>query len=74
MTALEITGGLADVLIEGHSDGSNSCKLGDLRLFDVIQVGSRWIIKYKGHRNDPVYVDASDFMKELMSMFMKQAS
>ena len=61
----EPMGGLAEVTAVMNGDGRRTVRLGNARLLDIVSVGKKTILEFKGSKRDPVRADAEDLMEIL---------
>ncbi len=67
----ETTGGLAEVSAVQNGDGRRTIRLGNARLLDVVSVGKRKILEFKGSKRDPVRADVEDLMNVLNRLVLE---
>ena len=65
MDGFEPAGGLAEVSAVSSGSGRRTVRLGNARLLDVVSVGRRKVLEFKGSKRDPVRADVQDLMEVL---------
>ncbi len=68
----EPAGGLAEVSAVLNGDGRRTIRLGNARLLDIVSVGKKKILEFKGSKRDPVRADVEDLMEVLNRLIGEQ--
>ena len=67
----EPAGGLVEVSAIMNGDGRKTIRLGNARLLDIVSVGKKKILEFKGSKRDPVRADVEDLMEVLNRMVLE---
>lgn len=67
----EPMGGLAEVSAVLNGDGRRTIRLGNARLLDIVSVGKKKILEFKGSKRDPVRADVEDLMDVLKRLVLE---